>query len=327
MAVKILNDKQKEQIFIDWEKDTPLKVDLALRYGVSTRTINRVLDEIDERRETDDDLFARIDRAVNTNDDLGSGGSSPKEEYSFVASKHMISIIRLSDGKGISITKDNENFEDAYTIIKEENGSQESLEIVFEDHNVESKWEVYKDQGVNVDVEQGRVYYEKGNIFVEFHGRLVSRLIEALKSDDFDDLYNMVDFAVNLLENPDERSINGLYDFLEASDIKIVEGGMVQCWKKVREDYKDVYTGTIDNSPDTLVTVPRHKVNPDPDVTCSYGLHVCSESYLSHYPGERVIRVSVHPKDFVAIPSDYNFAKARVCSYYVEEDVTEEMLK
>lgn len=305
MAVNILNDEEKQEILGLW-RNGYTKTSIAQLYRVSARTIGRVLDEV----------------AYDSDFELKK---PPKDSYNYVASKMMISIIRNSDGRGVSITKDSEGFTDAYELIVQSGGSQEALEKVFTTHDVVTKWSTYEYQGLKIDPEQGTVTYDVGNIHVDFKGRLVSRLIDVLKSGDNKALHNLVDFALNLLHNPDKRAVNELYDFLEASDIEIVEDGMVLCWKRVRDDYKDCYTGTIDNSPGTIVQVPRSEVDPDSENTCSHGLHVCSRDYLSSYHGDRVVRVLVNPADFVAIPSDYNYTKARVCKYYVEADVTEQM--
>jgi hypothetical protein len=97
----------------------------------------------------------------------------------------------------------------------------------------------------------------------------------------------------------------------------------VIAYKIVTDDYRDIYTKTFDNSIGQTVSVSRNEVDEDPDRTCSYGLHVCGTKYLPHYGtatgggSDRVMVVKVHPKDFVAIPRDYNCSKARVCEYRV----------
>lgn len=163
---------------------------------------------------------------------------------------------------------------------------------------------------------------------------LGNRLVEAAKSRDMETFESLAAFTKNLNQNPSYRAVNELYEFLVASDIKITKDGLVECFKRVNENYTDVYSGKFDNSPGKYVHVPRNKVDENSEVTCSYGLHVCSKAYLSSYNGARVVKVHVHPKDFVAIPKDYYSidgqgqvkAKARVCAYKVIEDVTKEVL-
>ncbi len=101
---------------------------------------------------------------------------------------------------------------------------------------------------------------------------------------------------------------------------------MVVCFKKVRGDYTDIHSGKFDNSPGAINRVPRNMVDEDSERTCSYGLHVCSKSYLPCFgwsPDCRIMQVIVDPADFVAIPRDYNNAKARVSGYKVIADITD----
>ena len=65
--------------------------------------------------------------------------------------------------------------------------------------------------------------------------------------------------------------------------------------------------------------MPREDVDDCREVTCSKGLHFCSQSYLSSYSGGqgRVLIVKVNPRDVCAIPSDHANAKGRACCYEV----------
>jgi hypothetical protein len=53
-------------------------------------------------------------------------------------------------------------------------------------------------------------------------------------------------------------------------------------------------------------------------------LHVCSQSYLGHFGGDRVIVCKINPKDVVSVPADYNNAKMRVCRYEVVSELKDE---
>ena len=55
--------------------------------------------------------------------------------------------------------------------------------------------------------------------------------------------------------------------------------------------------------------------------TCSYGLHFCSEGYLRHFGGDRVVILKINPRDVVSIPTDYNNTKGRCCRYEVIGEV------
>ena len=124
-------------------------------------------------------------------------------------------------------------------------------------------------------------------------------------------------FIENVKLNPSAESVKDLYGFLTACDLPIVEDGCFLAYKRVDENFKDVRTHTFDNSVGKVVKMPREAVNPDREVTCSFGLHVCSKSYLSSYSGKNIIVCKVNPKDVVSVPVDYEQSKMRVCEYEV----------
>lgn len=172
----------------------------------------------------------------------------------------------------------------------------------------------------NIEIKDDRLLY-KG---IELRTGLTTRIINAMTAGE--EFKFFLPFLENLMENPSRKAVTRLFDFLVANDIEITEDGHFLAWKYVREDYKDVHTGTMDNSPGTEVRVNRWEVDENDNVTCSHGLHVCSKSYLQHMgSGKRVVKVKVHPKDVVSIPVDYNDAKMRTCGYVVLEDVTDKM--
>ena len=131
-------------------------------------------------------------------------------------------------------------------------------------------------------------------------------------------------FIRNLAENPSESSREELHGFLEACSLPITEDGYFLAYKKVDEKFKDCHTGKIDNSVGQVVEMPREKVNPNRNQTCSSGLHVCSQSYLSSFPGSHIMICKINPRDVVSVPSDYNNAKMRVCRYEVIGEIKED---
>jgi len=167
----------------------------------------------------------------------------------------------------------------------------------------------------NVEVKDGEILY-KGEII---HSALSRRII-SLMNRGFD-ITPFTNFMENLYKNPSNRAVNETYGFLEACNLPITEDGCFLAYKKITKDYLDCYTKTIDNSIGKTVEVPRNKVDEDSNVTCSYGLHVASYSYMAHYPGDRIVICKVNPADVVAVPSDYNNAKMRVCKYEVINEV------
>ena len=233
-----------------------------------------------------------------------------------------------SGTKTISVHEGDTRYDEAKQILDEQGPTPEALKQAFEvaskEAQVRKALESVQIKNITIDPEEGSVVYTFGSDSYHFKGPLVTRLIE--QANEGQDLTNLTSFAEKVLENPSTAAVEELYGFLEANDVEIDESGNVIAWKKVRDDYKDIYTGTIDNSPGQIIKMPRHLVNDNRNETCSSGLHICSKSYLPHFgynSGNKVVKVSIHPKDFVSIPVDYQNAKARVCEYQVLEDVTD----
>lgn len=129
---------------------------------------------------------------------------------------------------------------------------------------------------------------------------------------------SLIKFAINLNENPSYHSVQQLFNFLNHNQFTITDDGKFIAYKSVKEDFKDVYTGTFDNSVGKVVKMPRNKVNENPEEVCSNGLHVANFHYANDiYSGPQMIFVEVNPKNVVSVPIDYDNAKIRVCEYKV----------
>lgn len=168
-----------------------------------------------------------------------------------------------------------------------------------------------------VSIEDNKVLW-KGK---PFHNALSTRMIE-MYQDGFP-IDPMVRFMENLMDNPSKRSVDQVYGFLEKNKLPITEDGCFLAYKRVREDYKDIHSGTIDNSIGAFVEMDRNLVDDNPDSHCSSGLHFCSESYLGHFGSDSqpVMILKINPADVVSIPTDYNGAKGRCCAYEVVAQV------
>ena len=163
----------------------------------------------------------------------------------------------------------------------------------------------------NVSV-KGETLYWKG---AEMNNGLSKRLIQMLQ-EGFP-VEPMVAFMENLYQNPSKRAVTELYGFLEKNNLPITPDGHFLAYKKVRANYFDVHSNTMDNSVGKVLQMERHEVDDDKDNTCSTGLHFCGMSYLSCFGGDRTVIVKINPADVVSIPSDYNDAKGRTCRYEV----------
>jgi hypothetical protein len=173
----------------------------------------------------------------------------------------------------------------------------------------------------NVVVQNGQVLF-KGQAV---HNYVVDKVLAFMR--DGLPYQPLLNFLENLLQNPSFRAVSELYRFLEKSNLPITEDGHFLAYRKVREDYKDFYTGTIDNSVGQSPKMARNLVDEDKARTCSAGLHFCAYSYLSQYHGGqgRTMVVKINPANVVAIPEDYNDAKGRCCEYLVISEIQNEV--
>ena len=220
-------------------------------------------------------------------------------------------IILVIDGKSHTISKDTHI---AYGKIVDALKAQD--------------WDALRDcvepKKAIVDFGKGYVSIVGGDVFWKgqpFHNALATRMIE-MYQDGFP-IDPMIRFMENLMNNPSKRSVDQVYGFLEKNKLPITEDGYFLAYKRVREDYKDIHSGTFDNSIGQVVSMDRNLVDDNPDSHCSTGLHFCSETYLgsfgnSHQP---VMILKINPADVVSIPTDYDGAKGRCMKYEVVAQV------
>lgn len=131
-------------------------------------------------------------------------------------------------------------------------------------------------------------------------------------------------FLGNIMENPSMVSRMELFLFLEAANLPITEDGCFLAYKAVRGDFKDIHSGNFDNSPGRILSMPRHDVDDDRNVTCSYGFHAAAYDYAKGFMGgthDKLVAVKINPADVVSVPSDYNNQKLRTCRYEVMFEV------
>jgi hypothetical protein len=136
----------------------------------------------------------------------------------------------------------------------------------------------------------------------------------------------MVNFMENLMSNPSKRAVEELYAFLEKGNLPITADGCFLAYKKVRNDYLDIHSGTMDNSVGKTVEMERNEVDDDKDRTCSTGLHFCSLDYLNHFGSQdsRTVVLKINPRDVVSIPADYHSTKGRACRYEVIDEINKD---
>ena len=226
--------------------------------------------------------------------------------FSFIKTSRGISV--FLDGKSHIVSADSPQHSNILAAIKENDVNK--LRACF----AIKQTVVAQSGGVIQLTGEGRLLY-KGE---PLHNSLSDRILDMFR-EGFD-VTPLVKFAENLMSNPSRRAVTELYGFLEACDLPITPDGHFLAYKRVRDDYFDIHSGTIRNAVGDCPSMDRNFVDDDKDRTCSAGLHFCSKSYLPHFgsgPGSRVVVVKISPADVVSIPSDYNNAKGRACKYTV----------
>ena len=179
------------------------------------------------------------------------------------------------------------------------------------------------------DWAEGNFKFTNGVLFFgdeEVHRTITVRIVDMIK-DGFD-YQPMLRFLERLYNNPSFRAINELYTFLEHKFLPITPEGYFLAYKVVRPDFKDKYSGTIDNSVGQTPTMPRFKVDDNCDVGCSQGLHIGAIDYVRSYgsAGDKVVICKVDPADVVSVPLDSSHQKVRTCKYEVVGEYEEDLL-
>ena len=216
-------------------------------------------------------------------------------------------ITIMLGSKTHSIHKNNINFAEVKRAVRDEKWSSlpEILDPVIKVKNFTKGKITFTD---------GKFYYGD----MEVHNVLTAKMFDMMKQGF--PVEPMVKFLQNLLENPSKRAVDELFGFLQTNQLPITDDGHFIAYKKVRGDYLDIHSGSLDNSVGNTVEMPRNLVDDNKDRTCSSGLHFCSIEYLKHFGNgstDRVVILKINPRDVVSIPSDYHNTKGRACRYEV----------
>jgi hypothetical protein len=130
----------------------------------------------------------------------------------------------------------------------------------------------------------------------------------------------LIKFWKKLKTNPSFNSRQQLFKFLEHNGHPITQEGNFIAYRAVNKEFKDKHTGKMDNNIGNIVEMPRSAVDDNPNNTCSSGLHVATMDYVTNHfasSDDIILDVEVNPADVVAVPTDYNGTKMRVCKFKV----------
>lgn len=190
-----------------------------------------------------------------------------------------------------------------------------------------------------ISVANGRVYLDGD----EIHNSLTAQVVRFIE-EGVDDWIPLVSFFENVQANPEPHSREQLFEWLDRRNFSINFHGDLVAYKGV-EKYVDgegntVYrsinsgvaivdgekvNGRVPNAIGSVIEIPRSLVHHDPSVGCSTGLHVGTHEYASGWARGALLKVTVNPRDVVSVPTDCNAAKVRVCRYFVEDVIEQEI--
>ena len=217
-------------------------------------------------------------------------------------------------GKPYTFNKSHHNYGALVAYL--ENGNVEHFEASYD---MASTVEHYCDGYVHV--EKGELTWQGVPMPDLFTDRILQMRKEGFNIDP------MLNFLDNMNDNPSDKAIVELFDFMQNKHLPITDDGHFLAYKAVSPDFKDIYTGSIDNSVGSEVSIDRSKVDSNRDKHCSAGLHVGAIDYVKSYGGidldedndggNQIVICKVNPADVVSVPSDARFQKLRCCKYEV----------
>lgn len=229
-------------------------------------------------------------------------------EYNYSISKNTITIWKNDESR--SVDKSYPKFSYLRSLILEEDKLEEAYELM----DLPKFIETFTEGNITVNHKDKVMFYGDFKIEHSLVNVVMARLTQG------QDVLPFIRFLDRLMENPKENVVEELYPFMKHNSIDIDSDGCILAYKGIRGDWKDCYTGNIDNSVGTTVKMPRTHVDDNPEETCSRGLHVASKEYASTY-GDILVQVKVCPSNIVSVPNDYHGQKMRTCEYTVLSEV------
>lgn len=324
MAFKMTTQERKA-VYDIWVANKVSKVALARRYGVSARTIGRILEEFEDSQPKtyDEAVSLEIESPVF---------DANKHRKIMEASENVLAIQKVAvrtgadvanvictntqvmvtfiDGDTSSVSRSHKSFGECFDLVRD-NKLDKLIEVMEAATAIK---EVLLGDGIKVI--NGTLYYQ-GEVF---DNRIAVRIVEEVKKGEFVGVQKYVKFMLRLLKNPSYKAVGMAYEFIEHSDLEITEDGLVKAYKRLKMDSgipTDVHSGIVPNWKGWTVKMPRYLVEDNPDQTCSQGLHVASLHYFPHFSirNSDDVVVLVDPEHIVSVPTDYDASKCRVCQY------------
>lgn len=161
----------------------------------------------------------------------------------------------------------------------------------------------------------------QGKLNKDWIDRFLTRLEENVDPVIKPQLINFL--TVSLKDNPDSFQLDAEGNLIAYKGVAITEEGKL--WKSYHSgtawvNGKVYKQQSIPQQIGDVVTMPRHKVQADPNTACSYGLHAGTLAYAKDFAGNGdILKVKIHPEDIVSVPYDCRYQKIRTTKYEVLE--------
>lgn len=241
-------------------------------------------------------------------------------------------LVAFFEGNLLDASTDHPNWDAIIEALDDGTPDQEIADLFDVARVVARRFEALSER---VRVGNGRVYFDGDEVDTVLTRQIVRFL------DEGQDFAPLVKFYERLAQNPNQESVEQLYRWLNSHEFTITEDGKIIGYKGVQRSknggYESVKTGkaivngvehngNIPNNAGDVVEMARTEVTFDPDLTCSYGLHVGTWKYAQDWGRNgAVLKVLVDPRDVVSVPSDSSDQKLRACRYTVLEVIEQEI--
>ena len=241
-----------------------------------------------------------------------------REQYTYV---HTDSSITIFENGAVYTAGDNHpNYTAIIARVKKGYKNKKGIDKTIALFDTVKAVQSYVRNGITIS-DNGVVSY-RGEVIANV---LTAKIVNMMKEGW--DINPMVNFLIKLRDNPSKTAQNELMLFMEANNMPITKDGHILAYKAVRHDYKDIHSGTFDNSVGAVNSMPRRDVDDDRATTCSTGLHFAAKEYAHGFGSStgHLMVLSINPADVVSIPLDYNNQKGRCCRYTVVDEVANAM--
>lgn len=237
--------------------------------------------------------------------------------------RHSGGLTLIVDGHQSTVSNTNPNFEKIVQLLRNKD-YEAAISLMNTAETINKQGVCHTVPGCKVFVKNGMVYYydSRNRKETKLDNTLVDRILADLGKPGGERFASsLMNLLANINSNPIKDIAPELYEWFAAGKAPITSDGCILAYKKVRKDFKDIYTGTMSNEPGKIVRMKQSDVDTNRFNECSRGLHFAALGYLSHYgnssDGSRIVIVKVNPRHIFAIPRDYNCQKGRASEYFV----------